>query len=208
MGRSAASACPPTSATINAAKTNFISAPSLPGSLSKSIAFIAAKLLQPGNNRNQLVIRRNTFPQTRGALFRPTRRPATPTGRRWPTSIARMNRGGGRRRSSSPGRGICLCNAELRTALLKTLLGISHGEAGRLRLRAAAEGLLEPGRERNCGGRALQAELNGVPASQSLGHATLERQRWPINPRSAQRRIVFSRKAQFEPGSRRNGHTG
>jgi putative DNA primase/helicase len=30
---------------------------------------------------------------------------------------------------------------------VKTLLGISHGEAGRLRLRAAAERLLEPGRE-------------------------------------------------------------
>jgi putative DNA primase/helicase len=30
---------------------------------------------------------------------------------------------------------------------VKTLLGISHGEAGRLRLRAAAEGLLEPRRE-------------------------------------------------------------
>jgi putative DNA primase/helicase len=30
---------------------------------------------------------------------------------------------------------------------VKTLLGISHGEAGRLRLRAAAEGLLGPGRE-------------------------------------------------------------
>jgi putative DNA primase/helicase len=30
---------------------------------------------------------------------------------------------------------------------VKQALGISHGEAGRLRLRAAAEGLLEPGRE-------------------------------------------------------------
>ncbi len=30
---------------------------------------------------------------------------------------------------------------------VKTLLGISHGEAGRLRLRAAAEGLLDAGRE-------------------------------------------------------------
>jgi hypothetical protein len=30
---------------------------------------------------------------------------------------------------------------------VKLALGISHGEAGRLRLRAAAEGLLEPGRE-------------------------------------------------------------
>ena len=30
---------------------------------------------------------------------------------------------------------------------MKTLLGISHGEAGRLRLRAAAEGLLDVGRE-------------------------------------------------------------
>jgi putative DNA primase/helicase len=30
---------------------------------------------------------------------------------------------------------------------VKMLLGISHGEAGRLRLRAAAEGLLDPGRE-------------------------------------------------------------
>jgi len=30
---------------------------------------------------------------------------------------------------------------------VKTILGISHGEAGRFRLRAAAEGLLEPGRE-------------------------------------------------------------
>ena len=28
---------------------------------------------------------------------------------------------------------------------VKTLLGISHGEAGRLRLRAAAEGLLDAG---------------------------------------------------------------
>jgi hypothetical protein len=30
---------------------------------------------------------------------------------------------------------------------VRKALGISHGEAGRLRLRAAAEGLLEPGRE-------------------------------------------------------------
>ena len=30
---------------------------------------------------------------------------------------------------------------------VKMLLGISHGEAGRLRLRAAAEGLLDVGRE-------------------------------------------------------------
>ena len=30
---------------------------------------------------------------------------------------------------------------------VKHALGISHGEAGRLRLRAVAEGLLEPGRE-------------------------------------------------------------
>jgi hypothetical protein len=30
---------------------------------------------------------------------------------------------------------------------VKTLLGISHGEAGRLRLRAGAEGLMDMGRE-------------------------------------------------------------
>jgi hypothetical protein len=30
---------------------------------------------------------------------------------------------------------------------VKMLLGISHGEAGRLRLRAAAEGLLDAGQE-------------------------------------------------------------
>jgi hypothetical protein len=30
---------------------------------------------------------------------------------------------------------------------VKATLGVSHGKAGRLRLRAAAEGLLEPGRE-------------------------------------------------------------
>jgi len=68
---------------------------------------------RPGKNLS-------TGPYALSVVRRPTpaTSSATPTGRRWPTSISRGNPAGARRRSSSPGRGISLCNAELRTALL------------------------------------------------------------------------------------------
>ena len=49
---------------------------------------------------------------------------------------------------------------------VKQALGLSHGEAGRLRLRAAAEGLLEAGKLRRT---SFQVELRGVPMSQTAG---------------------------------------
>jgi hypothetical protein len=55
---------------------------------------------------------------------------------------------------------------------VKTLLAISHGEAGRLRLGAVAEGLLDVGPQDGDpkrGRRPFQAELNGGLASQSAG---------------------------------------
>ena len=57
---------------------------------------------------------------------------------------------------------------------MKKALGISHGEAGRLRLRAAAEGPLEPGREDEAEERGSAADepfrlIDGVPASQNIG---------------------------------------
>jgi hypothetical protein len=108
---------------------------------------------RPGKNLS-------TGPYALSVVRRPTpaTSSATPTGRRWPTSISRGNPAGARRRSSSPGRGISLCNAELRTALLYNRL-----------VRFLSEGQESTDVAREASFDEAKAQLNAVPVLSAAG---------------------------------------